>query len=120
MVHNSPTSCQEGPSDPLEDWIHNPRGIKEQAMIQECYVALHWMLKTLTRRLLSDEFFALTEFEKNLDLDKDQRRLNKLMARKMVIMENYLDANKNRLSVTPRTSIETPIIIDFDASAPGY
>ena len=81
---------------------------------------LHWVLKTLTCRLLSDEFFALTEFKENLDLDKDQRRLNKLMARKTVIMENHLDAKNNQLSVTPRTSIDTPIIIDDDASALGY
>ena len=83
-------------------------------------MALHWVLKTLTHRLLSDEFFVLTEFKENLDLDKDQRRLNKLMVRKMVIMENHLDAKNNRLSVTSRTSIDTPIIIDDDASAPGY
>ena len=83
-------------------------------------MALHWVLKTLTRRLLSDELFSLMEFEENLNFDKDQRRLNKLMATKMVIMENHLDAKNNRLSVTPRTSIDTPIIIDDDASALGY
>ena len=83
-------------------------------------MALHWVLKTLTCRLLSDELFTLTEFKENLDLDKDQRRLNKLMERKMVIVENHLDAKKNRLSVTPRTSIDSPIIIDDDASTPGY
>ena len=42
------------------------------------------------------------------------------MATKMVIMENHLDAKNNRISVTPRTSIDTPIIIDDDASASGY
>ena len=83
-------------------------------------MALHWVLKTLTHRLLSDGFFALTKFKENLDLDKDQRRLNKLMVRKTVIMENHLDAKNNQLSVTPRTSIDTPIIIDDDASALGY
>ena len=83
-------------------------------------MVLHWVLKILTCRLLSDEFFALTEFEEKLDLDQDQRRLNKLMERKMVIVENHLDAKKNQLSVTPITSIDTPLIIDDDASPPGY
>ena len=83
-------------------------------------MALHWVLKTLTRRLLSDELFSLMEFEENLNFDKDQRRLNKLMERKMVIVENHLDAKKNRLSVTPITSIDTPLIIDDDVSTPGY
>ena len=43
-------------------------------------------------------------------------RLNKLMARNMVIMEKYLRAKKAHPSITLGTSNDTPIIIDDDVA----
>ena len=54
-------------------------------------MVLHWVLKTLTQRMPTEENTLIVELREKHEVMKDQRRLNKAMAWKMIIMADCLD-----------------------------
>ena len=77
-------------------------------------MVLHWVLKTLTQRMLTEENTLIVELREKHEVMKDQRRLNKVMARNMIIMEDRLDAKK--VWDVPSSTNDTPIVIDNDTT----
>ena len=77
-------------------------------------MVLHWVLKTLTQRMPTEENTLIVELREKHEVMKDQRRLKKVMARKMIIMEDRLDAKK--VWDVPSSTSDNPIVIDNDTT----
>ena len=77
-------------------------------------MVLHWVLKTLTQRMLTEENTLIVELREKHEVMKDQRRLNKVMAQNMIIMEDRPDAKK--VWDIPSSTSDTPIVIDNDTT----
>ena len=102
---------REDQENPLASWIQNIGGVKYFSTHYERSTTLHYILCTLTNNLLDQESSNGSLRDEILSMVEENKCPNRMMATKMRIMTQHIEASIARVVSNLQASMETTMLI---------